>query len=323
MLMFCAAAEVVAQDPQFSQFYAAPLFLNPALTGSTAQGRVALNYRNQWPAIPGAFVSYNASFDYYLSDINSGVGVILTHDKAGSGALTYTNFGGSYSYEFKVSKNVVIKPGIQFSLYKRGVDLNKLTFSDQLARGSGRSTVEYVNSNFTTKFDFASGLMVYGRNFWAGFAGHHLNGLNESLLGQTAALPPKYSLHGGGRYVIKQGRYGRVQRAIWGAFNLKQQSEFRQLDLGVYMEFYPIVIGTWYRGLPVGNQPGSYHKNTDAITVLLGTKIETLQIGYSYDLTLSRLIGNTGGSHEISVVYEFVDPRPKKHKMRIVPCPQF
>lgn len=312
-----------AQDPQFSQFYAAPLFLNPALTGSTAQGRVALNYRNQWPGIPGAFISYNASFDYYLSDINSGVGLILTHDKAGSGALTYTNVGGLYAYEFRVSKKVVIKPGIQFSLYKRGVDVNRLTFSDQIARGGGRSTVEFVNDAFTTKFDFGTGLMVYSPNFWGGFAAHHLTGLNESLLGQTAALPAKYSIHGGGRKVLKQGRYGRVQKAIWGAFNLKQQAGFRQLDVGVYSEFYPVVFGAWYRGLPVGNHKEDYHRNTDAITILLGAKIESFQVGYSYDLTLSRLVGNTGGSHEISIVYEFVDPRPKRHKVRIVPCPQF
>lgn len=211
-LLLLVSAQVDAQDPQFSQFYASPLFLNPGLTGSTAQGRITLNYRNQWPAIPGAFISYNASFDYYLNDINSGVGIILTHDKAGSGALTYTNIGGLYAYEFRVSRSVVIKPGIQFSLYKRGVDVNKLTFSDQLARGSGRSTVEFVNDAFTTKFDFASGVMVYSSNFWAGFAAHHLTGLNESLLGQTAILPAKLSIHGGGRYILKQGRNGRVER---------------------------------------------------------------------------------------------------------------
>lgn len=296
--------------------------MNPAMAGSTAQGRVALNYRNQWPAIPGAFVSYNASFDYYLSDIKSGIGLVLTHDKAGSGALRYTNVGGVYAYEFKVSKSVAIKPGVQFSLYKRGVDINKLTFSDQIARG-GRSTVEYVSDAFLTKFDFASGLMVYGNNFWAGFSAYHLTGLNQSLLAGTAALPPKYSIHGGGRYVTKHGRYGRVDRAIWVAFNLKEQADFRQLDFGVYTQFFPIVFGAWYRGLPVGHNPEAYHSNRDAVTALLGFKIEGLQIGYSYDLTLSRLVGNTGGSHEISVIYEFVDPRPKKHKVRVIPCPQF
>ncbi len=311
------------QDPQFSQFYAAPTFINPAFTGSTSQGRLILNYRNQWPSIPGAFVSYSTSFDYYLPEINSGVGVIITHDKAGSGALRYTNVGGLYAYEFRVNKNIVIKPGVQFSLYKRGVDVNKLLFSDQIARGAGRTTAEFVNDAFVTKFDFASGVLIYSNSFWFGFAGHHIDQLNESLLGQSAALPPKLSIHGGGRYVIQTNRDGRVKKAIWGAFNLKQQNQFRQLDLGLYTEFYPIVIGVWYRGLPVGNKAGSYHKNTDAVTVLLGTKIEHLQIGYSYDLTLSRLIGNTGGSHEISVMYEFVDPRPKKHKMRVIPCPQF
>ena len=48
---------VFAQDPQFSQFYAAPLYLNPAFAGSSELARVGINYRNQWPAMPGNFVT--------------------------------------------------------------------------------------------------------------------------------------------------------------------------------------------------------------------------------------------------------------------------
>ena len=38
-----------AQDATFSQFYANPTYLNPALAGSGICPRVSLNYRNQWP----------------------------------------------------------------------------------------------------------------------------------------------------------------------------------------------------------------------------------------------------------------------------------
>jgi hypothetical protein len=50
---------VTAQDPQYSQFYAAPLYLNPAFAGATGQNRIGINYRNQWPAI-------DANFQYHF-----------------------------------------------------------------------------------------------------------------------------------------------------------------------------------------------------------------------------------------------------------------
>lgn len=39
----------LGQDPEFSQFFANPLHLNPALTGTSELPRFVLNYRNQWP----------------------------------------------------------------------------------------------------------------------------------------------------------------------------------------------------------------------------------------------------------------------------------
>ena len=51
-----------AQDPNFSQFFASPLTLNPALTGKfDGTFRVAGNFRNQWPTINNAFVTKTAS----------------------------------------------------------------------------------------------------------------------------------------------------------------------------------------------------------------------------------------------------------------------
>lgn len=322
-LLVMLSTFVFGQDPQFSQFYAAPTYLNPAFTGATQQYRVSMNYRNQWPAIPGAFVSYNFAYDQYFPDINCGMGVMVTHDRAGSGALRYTNLAGLFSYEFRVNKSIVIRPGAQFGIYKRGVDIDKLIFADQISRGGGRSSVEFLNPVFTTKFDVSAGLLVYGTNFYGGISSHHISRPNQSLLSQEAQLPIKYSIHGGGRYVLSKGRYNEAQKAIWMAFNLKEQNEFRQLDLGAYTEFYPVVFGLWYRGIPVGKGKESYQRNTDALTVLVGTRIATLQIGYSYDLTLSRLAGNTGGAHEISLQYEFVNGRPKKRQFRVIPCPRF
>ena len=62
--------------------------------------------------------------------------------------------------------------------------------------------------------------------------------------------------------------------------------------------------------------------NRDAFTVLVGIKTRSMNIGYSYDFTISKLITSTGGAHEISMSYAF-RTKPIKHKPRAVPCPEF
>jgi hypothetical protein len=62
-------AELLAQDPQFSQYYQAPLYLNPGFTGITPQQRVAINHRIQWPNLPQAFSTYSASYDIFVDEL--------------------------------------------------------------------------------------------------------------------------------------------------------------------------------------------------------------------------------------------------------------
>ena len=90
-----------AQDAQFTQFYAAPMYLNPAFTGVTYEHRFVANYRNQWPGIKRAYQTYMASYDYNMSDINSGIGITVMQDRAGTAGLTHTQFGTNYAYHFK------------------------------------------------------------------------------------------------------------------------------------------------------------------------------------------------------------------------------
>src|SRR5215211_467009 len=87
VLMLGLDGAVTAQDPQFSQFYAAPLYLNPALAGSTGQARAGINFRNQWPAIDANFTTLSAYFDYFIEDYRSAVGLIVTRDKEGLAGL--------------------------------------------------------------------------------------------------------------------------------------------------------------------------------------------------------------------------------------------
>ena len=62
-LMIAVSLVADAQDPQFTQFYANPLYLNPAFAGSSRCPRVNINYRNQWPALKETYITTSASYD--------------------------------------------------------------------------------------------------------------------------------------------------------------------------------------------------------------------------------------------------------------------
>ena len=91
-----------AQDPNFSQFFASPLTLNPAMTGKfDGVYRIAGNYRNQWPTINNAFTTYTASIDFgvmknRIPEIDQfGVGILAFSDKSGNGILQNNSFAVS------------------------------------------------------------------------------------------------------------------------------------------------------------------------------------------------------------------------------------
>ena len=85
-VMAFACMRVDAQDALFSQFYANPLYLNPAMAGTNVCPRIALNWRDQWPNLAGNYMTTTASFDEHFDKIYGGVGIILMHDRAGAGS---------------------------------------------------------------------------------------------------------------------------------------------------------------------------------------------------------------------------------------------
>jgi len=107
-----------------------------------------------------------------------------------------------------------------------------------------------------------------------------------------------------------------IPETVSVAFIYRSQEDYKQLDLGLYWNRYPLVLGFWYRGIPFVNSPRG-----DAMAFLIGFKIDKLSIGYSYDFTVSNLVRSSKGAHEVSLIYQFVTK--KKKKMHSIPCPEF
>ena len=329
---------VTAQDPQFSQFYAAPLYLNPALAGSTGQARAGINYRNQWPAIDANFTTMSAYFDYFIEDKNSAVGLIITRDQEGLAGLRSLSVGLQYAYELQINDNLGFRPGVQIAVFNRDINFEKLTFGDQFDPSTGQfldqPTAETFRTNFSkTFFDVSFGGVFFTRTAWLGVSAWHLTEPNQSIIDESSPLPRKYSFHGGFKFYLKPGATGsgvytrKAERSIAPAFQYRHQGKFDQMDVGLYFTAEPLVVGVWYRGVPFKNLEDFV--NNESIVLLLGfTKLgakDAINIGYSFDYTISKLGSGSGGAHEFSLVYTWPmrNPRkPPKDKL-VIPCPDF
>jgi type IX secretion system PorP/SprF family membrane protein len=95
---------VRSQDPTFTQFFSNPIYLNPALAGSSGCPRFAMNYRNEWPQLSGNYVTYSAAYDTYAKSISGGIGIIAMHDQQGQGTISTSMLGAIYSYNLKVNR---------------------------------------------------------------------------------------------------------------------------------------------------------------------------------------------------------------------------
>ncbi|MFH2095745.1 MAG: PorP/SprF family type IX secretion system membrane protein, partial [Bacteroidota bacterium] len=195
-----------AQDPQFTQVYATPLYTCPAFAGSTIGSRFSLNMRDQWPAIPGSYVTMAASLDHYIHELNSGVGLMLLRDRAGSGRLGTTSISLLYTYDARITKLIHVRPAIQFTYGQRSIDFMKLRFNDQLYYEMESST-EIPSYESVSYPDFGTGLMVYTETYWGGFSLDHMTQPNISLIDGVSLLPRKFTLFGGYKHLIS-GKLG-------------------------------------------------------------------------------------------------------------------
>ncbi len=316
------------QDLQFSQFFAAPLHLNPALTGATELTRMGANYRKQWPGLNYDFHGYAAYFDHYSFDLNSGFGASLHAFEESNLRVRLTEFSLYYAYKVQVTEGLTWRLGAQGGIARRHAGLDHLLLSDQIDVFS--KSVAPVTSEELPDFepynywDLGVGTLLMGNRYWLGASAYHLNQPFLSF----------YSSHLGDRMDIKFNVHGGYQIPLSGntsvfddegsdflifAANYKQQGPFRQLDLSTQVVYQSVLVGLGVRGIPgTGDLP-----NRDSVIALLGFSLEGgLMIGYSFDFMISRLGMETHGAHEISIRYQFLQglEKDRNRKSRVLKC---
>lgn len=324
--MFGILLSVVAfaQDPQFSQYYQNPLYLNPGFTGITPQQRATFNHRLQWPNLPQAFSTFSASYDIWVDELKSGFGILAWTDKMGSAGWRTTNVDLMYSFKVKVNEKWVFSPGINFGYGINGLDRTKLKMGDGLEYDGVSLDPDLNKLGNQQYFDFGAGFLLYSKSVWFGVSAAHMNQPNMSLLNTTTRLPMKFSAQVGGRITLMNGlrTSSRVSYLTPSAI-FQEQGGISQMMLGLNYHIDPVFVGFWYRGKP-WEENVLQSIQQDALVLQLGMYLEKMTIGYSYDFNTSALSTASGGAHEISIVYEFTAKpihRGVKKRNRLIPCP--
>jgi len=324
VLLFALPCVLHAQDPQFSQFYAASQYLNPALTGNTFQDRVALNYRLQWPGVQPGFETYSFAYDHNFAGAHSGLGGFVLRDKAGTYGLSFTTIAMGYSYEARLNRRQAIRFGIRPGYTMRSVAPDGYIFADQVIRDMAPTSLEASMVPNTSYLDIAAGGLYYCERFWAGASFNHINRPNTSLMVDgDAVVPMRTTVHAGYKLPMDGHKLIRSRTKLTLAAHYKAQGEWDQLDLGGYIEHDRISGGLWYRGLPIVKAYEKGYGNSEAMILMAGYETEKqLRITYSYDITISKLTMRSAGAHELSLIYEW-PRRTKARRHRVVPCPKF
>ena len=320
MLLVAGASN--AQDVGFSQFYANPLYLNPGFAGTAVAPRLSMTYRCQWPGLVSAFTTVSASYDQYFNDLHGGLGFIVMSDRVGDhGALSTNTLGAMYAFNFKVSRTINISAGLQVSLMNTNLRWDDyLRFPDQIDAEMGFSYItaaqEPGNRNKLAA-DFNFGAVVYSDIWYGGVALSHLTQPNVAFYSEDR-VPMKITVHAGGLFNVaeearRQSSLGLGQPALSPNIVYQYQGGMHYFNYGLYLDWMPFLVGVWLRH---GTQ------NIDAFIFQLGVQEDYFKVGYSYDVTVSKLANSTAGSHELTLGVMLPVPEQKK-KVKAIRCPSF
>lgn len=317
IILSVVKSNLSAQDVSFSQVYSSPLYLSPSFAGYTNGGRLIANYRDQWPALSNTFKTCAVSYDAFIKDYNSGIGLLILQDNQGDGQLVTQDVGVQYSYDLAITRQLFFRPGLQFKYSERKIDPSRLS-----QVGPEGNEFPWINADFPIekykKLDATASALLYTELYWAGFTMDHLVKNNIGFTDLETAVPIKTVVFGGAKIVYQKGDRDKDEQSFSLAFMFRNQAKFKQLDLGVYWNVNPIEAGIWYRGIPGMSSKGL--NNNDALVFSLGLNIKTVHLAYSYDLTLSDLAGYSGGANEFSLIYRFSSSRDKQLYKGPIPC---
>lgn len=330
LLTLTSVFALQAQDIHFTQFYASPLLLNPALTGGfDGQLRASTIIRDQWRgALETPFVTTTAALDFRFplkvggraNGDAASAGIVFMNDRVKQYDFTHNQIMVSGGYHKMLDKrtNQILSGGLQIGIGQRNIIYSGLNFQDQFSinpdgsTGYFGQTREDLPTNNITFFDASLGVNYSyaprgAAGVYVGAAVHHINEPDISYFSRDddsldpEPLKRKYSVHLAGVLPLSS-KMSLQPRAL---AQLQGESAQAVLGTNIRMQFdefstTALHLGSWVRGVRNINGFG-----TDAVVALMGIEYHNFLLGTSYDIGLSDFTaGSRGrGALEISIAY--------------------
>lgn len=325
---------IFAQDLHFTQYFAAPLHVNPALTGYyDADYRIGANFKQQWPWARDNSLSNYRSLSIYgdmamlkykgLSKSWMGGGIVLYNDNAGDGNLTINKVGVNLAYHIVLDRNqrFVLSAGAGANFISKRIDYSALFFDAQWsdnAFDTGLPNQEANSSDGIIYADISAGLMFSFKihkylSAQLGLGMSHLNRPKESFYGLSNRLGLRPLIHGGVNWSITERIH--IEPGFYYTYQKKAQEGILKLMTGLHPQKKGFLNESiFYLGLA--------YRTKDALVPMLGFEYKRWKTILNYDVNLSKLtVASKGvGGLEVSVVYLGIRPINQR-KLRI-PCPR-
>ncbi len=300
---------VFSQDPTFSQFYTAGLYLNPAIIALEETTTLSAHTRTQWKSVGANFQTNQLSVmvpiprKEILEGYWGGVGVSAFQDKASNGALSNSGLNVTFSTNVKMTRKSQLTLGIQGGVIQKNVSPNSFQWTSQYNPYIGYDgSIDPGISNIETKVflpDLSAGILYYynyNEDFmdskmdgYFGLSAYHLNQPNESLvIDGDSKLPVLYKLHGG--MDIQVGYKFTINPNVLATL----QGDNLQVNVGSYFNYlFAPLIERWN---PAFITFGGWYRVQDAYIVSAGLGGTYYTIAFSYDMNSSNLRQTVGGN---------------------------
>ena len=330
-----------AQDEHFSQFFAIPIHLNPALSGAyEGTYRMTAIYRDQWNnSLESPYKTFAAGGDtkFFLGNKKNitdhfGLGLFFVSDRVARFQLNTNKISGYFSYHKKLGDRTpsYLGVGTKFGIIQRNVNYDNIFFQDQFNQidGFDNATSETLPPNNIGVFDLSLGLNYFvtleKSKFYIGAAIHHIARPNISFFNKLENPNPSIDLDQ--RLNRKITFHASMDRNISHRVSLQPrlvyqtQGEDNQVDVGFNVEYTLIsqktglIAGLWATGL---NDLDGYH--LENFTPLVGIRQGQFIFGLSYDIALRDTLDSVFGLNTFEFSIRFSGEHSNENSF----CPTF
>jgi len=310
LIAFTARAQ---QKPHYTQYILNQYIVNPALTGIENYTDIKLSHRHQWTGIQDAPVtSYltihgpigkkdyrttATSFevpgenprgkqywqDYTSAEPHHGVGLQVINDV--TGPLSNFSAYGTYAYHIGLTPRTSLSGGFGAGISRISLDAEKLDFGSTVVDPAVYAQNGVLNK---TRFDMMAGLYLYSPDYFIGLSAQQIvpskiDFSNNAIRPKEGKSVPHIFATAGYRFLVGYD-FNLIPSIMVKYINPMPT----QIEANVKLQYQDfLLVGAGYR-------------YKDGFNGMLGVNVSnTVNVGYAYDYTTSRLNNFSKGTHEI------------------------